>query len=284
MRKTANIVSHYVPKFYLRQWCNENDHLWVHPIDGSEPFKSKPKNFAAIRGLYDSSEIEGIEDVDTESDLSVGEGLFARVWPDIFERIKFNPKTKRNLSRFIAQSVLRRPSHNQTIRDDFHRLKTGLEDQELGPDDEFVVNLGEGDQTTTMREFFNLDQDTDDFLQFCFLGGMRRSLEDIADIFASRTWGVIVSPEPVFVTGDFPIGLFRGTCERPTFAYGTKGTEVVYPLSPTKLLMMNDDFREDGLIYPLEDVGTLNYGVCGASERFVFSATEEIPGVSLLDP
>lgn len=106
MRKTSNIVSHYVPKFYIRQWCDAKDQFWVHPLDGRSPFLSKPKNFAAVRGLYDTSSVRGLENIDTEFDLSVGEGLFSKVWPDIFERIISNPKTKRNLSRFIAQSAL----------------------------------------------------------------------------------------------------------------------------------------------------------------------------------
>lgn len=131
-----------------------------------------------------------------------------------------------------------------------------------------------------MTKFFRLDENTKDSFKRCFISAMSQNLEDIAEIFNNRTWGIVVSEEPVFVTGDFPIGLLRGTCSKRNFGYGTKGTEVIYPLSPTKLLLMSDEFASDGLIYPLEDVGNLNHGICGASTRFIFSVTDEIPGVT----
>jgi len=54
-------LHHYVPQFYLRQWCDANEQLVVYPIDGREPFRANPKNVAAECGLY-SPLTEGLID------------------------------------------------------------------------------------------------------------------------------------------------------------------------------------------------------------------------------
>ena len=78
-------LHHYVPQFYLRQWCDSEGKLLVFPIDGRDPFRAAPRNFAAESKLYSTK--RGAEAVrDTESWLSGWEGLFASKWPDIVDR------------------------------------------------------------------------------------------------------------------------------------------------------------------------------------------------------
>lgn len=104
-----------------------------------------------------------------------------------------------------------------------------------------------------------------------FLLAMHNSIDDIADIFLKRKWGVFVSESPVFITSDCPMTLWRGDSLKPNFGFGTPGTQITYPLTPYKLLMIQDSFEEDGLSYPLQDIGGLNDGPRISASRFYFS-------------
>ncbi len=94
-------LHHYVPQFYLRQWCDEAGKLVVYPLDGRPPFRSTPRNVAAECNLY--TPLRGAPAVrdDHEQRFSGWEGHFSKVWPDIFDRAQ-NPKTRKNLARFLA--------------------------------------------------------------------------------------------------------------------------------------------------------------------------------------
>ncbi|WP_425602308.1 DUF4238 domain-containing protein [Luteolibacter yonseiensis] len=52
---------HFVPQFYLRHWCNHKDRLWVHPMDGKQPYESRANSVAFERGLYSTEDLPDIQ-------------------------------------------------------------------------------------------------------------------------------------------------------------------------------------------------------------------------------
>jgi hypothetical protein len=81
----------------------------------------------------------------------------------------------------------------------------------------------------------------------------------LAEMLLKMRWAVIFSEEPVFVTSDNPV-----TIMHPSLKFrGLKNPEttVGFPLSPTRILMMDNRHGEpDSQYYPLrqDDLGSLN--------------------------
>jgi hypothetical protein len=64
----------------------------------------------------------------------------------------------------------------------------------------------------------------------------------LAEIFLQKRWSVIFSEKPVFVTSDRPVAKYHQSKE--VFGFGTEGTFVNFPISPTRLLVMDDMHHE----------------------------------------
>jgi hypothetical protein len=271
-RKTES--HHYVPQFYLRQWCGTDGKMWIKPVDGRSPFRASPKNFAAENGLYDTSDIPEFSALDQEGDLGAIEGLFDSRWPEVFDGT-MDPATKMNISRFLALMHLRHPrvkKHVQESNSVFRRLVEMTEGKEqieiVTPNGEIHILLKSDVEAYA--------SDTPENIKAGFIYSMRRSIEDLATALNSRKWGVIFTKggAPVFITGDCPLVLQRGSCTRRTFGFRTPGTVITFPISPSKMLRIGDDFAVDGLHYPLVALGDLNDAVVLEAERFVFSSVE----------
>jgi hypothetical protein len=269
-----NESHHFVPQFYLRHWCGPDGKMWIYPVDGRSPFRASPKNFAAENGLYDSSDLPELGSFDHEAELSKLEGLFDSRWPDIFNGIG-DQKTKMNISRFLALTHLRHPRNKEDVQKlnaMFRRMVELAEGRE-----EFEI-IGVNGERVMIRssDVKAYASDTPENTKAGFLMTMRQSVEDLAAILAARKWGVIFTEggEPAFVTCDDPLVKQRGTSTRRTFGFGTPGTVITFPISPSKMLRIADDFAEDGQHYPLIDVGDLNSGTILNAVRFVFSPVE----------
>ena len=269
-RKKEN--HHFVPQSYLRNWCAADGKMWVHPLDGRSGFRATPQNFATEKGLHDTSDIPELADFDFEGELSTVEGLYSSRWLDFFNDTT-NPRTKMNISRFIALFHLRNPIQRETIREvnaGFRALVERVGDQEKI---DFITPDGKTLSVRT-QDIRNFTTDTPINIKTGFLVQMRTAVEDLAKVLFARKWGVIYAPDsaPVFITSDCPVVLHRGTSTRENFGFRTPGTEITFPISPSKMLKISDRFEQDGLHYPLLRLGDLNEGTVMTAERFIFSA------------
>lgn len=269
-----NESHHYVPQFYLRHWCAADEKMWIYPVDGRKEFRASPKNFAAENGLYDTSSVPHLAARNQESDLSRLEGLFDSRWPDIFNGIT-TPATKMNLARFVALMHLRHPRRKEQVQR-VNALFRKMVELTGGKDLIRVRGVNGEEMKIRKTDIETFASDTPENTKAGFLTSMRNSVEDLAVVLGARKWGVIHTEngEPAFVTGDCPVVLHRGTCNRRTFGFGTPGTVVTFPITPSKMLRIADDFADDGLHYPLLQLGDLNDGTINAADRFVFSAKQ----------
>lgn len=97
----------------------------------------------------------------------------------------------------------------------------------------------------------------------------------LAKILLKKRWSVVFSDDKHFITSDKPVGVQHGS--REFFGIGTTGTVVVFPLSPTRILMMNDQHQEPAnQYYPLkrDNVGAFNYAIWHAATRFMITGRQ----------
>lgn len=94
----------------------------------------------------------------------------------------------------------------------------------------------------------------------------------LAELLLEKRWSVVFSESDHFVTSDKPVALqnFR----KSTFGVGTEGTIISFPLSPTRLLIMDDMHEEPAnQYYPLMDSnrGAFNSDIWQFGNRFMIT-------------
>jgi hypothetical protein len=270
-------LHHFVPQFYLRQWCDSAGKLWVYPIDGSAPFRASPRQFAAETNLYTPKSGADAVRHDTENWLSGWEGHFAQVWPDIVDRAD-NPRTRANVARFIGTLVARHPKHRDTILElnqFFQRAAASMLNDEdvtfLNRDREMKLKVSD------IREFALTDAES---VRTDFVRLMPPASKAVADALMSRRWLALVSENPSFITSDNPVVLLRGSCWRPKYGLGTPGTIINFAVSPWRFLVLADEWERTFGHGKLDDPIVFIRRIVSGASRFVFAA-EKTDAISL---
>jgi hypothetical protein len=265
-------LHHYIPQFYLRQWCDSDRKLWVYPTSGKSPFRASPRQFAAETNLYTPK--PGAEAVrnDTEVWMSGWEGHFAKVWPDIVDRCD-NPRTRANVARFIGTLVARHPKTRNFVQE----LNTFFQRAAVGKtDDEQIVFLNKDSESklrvSEIREFALTDPDT---VRTDFIRLMPRASKAAAEALMSRRWLVVVSEAPLFITSDNPVVTLRGSCWRPKYGLGAPGTIINFPISPWRFLVLADEWPRTFGHGQISDPAVFVRRVVLGADRFVFAKARE---------
>ena len=82
----------------------------------------------------------------------------------------------------------------------------------------------------------------------------------IANHLLQKRWSVVFATEETFITTDKPVAIHHQSKER--YGFGTEGTMITFPLSPTRMLVLDDMHNEPAnQYYPLK-------GGSGASFNF----------------
>lgn len=249
-----------------------DEKVWQYGFDGRPPVHMGIKNIGFERGLYTHPAKDKVRPLKTEDDLANIESIYASVWPDIVDRAQ-NVQTRHNIARFVALMFVRHPERRESVR----RINEGFRKtvQDLAPDTE-VEFIAEG-RTGKIGVRQILDETNAEATSIAsgFLNVMRSSVEHIASALVARRWGVVFSESPVFITSDCPVVLERGSCQRRTFRFGTPGTQIIFPCSPKRLLVISDDWPHEFAHYKLTDADVFNRMIAQGAVRFVYGSQDD---------
>ena len=195
-----------------------------------------------------------------EEDLAGYESIMASVWPLLAADsvdLHGDQSIQKGLALFVSLLYLRHPhriaevekAHSQLVK----MFDSAPKDQDGLP---LVDRL---EYKGVVRPF-----DNSDWQQYkaagpeekkgMFVNGIRQNATYLAQILMEKRWSVVFSEEPAFITSDAPVAVIHPT--RDVFGVATPGTVVSFPLSPTRVLMMDDRHDQPkGRYYPLSKSG-----------------------------
>ncbi len=269
--KKPNGRHHFVPQFYLRQWADENEKVWQYGFDGRPPIHVGIKNIAFERGLYTHPAKDKVTPLKTEDDLAEIESGYAEIWPGIIDRA-MNIQTRHNIARFIALMFIRHPQRRETVRmmnETWREIVQGLAT-------EAEVEITAEGRVGKIRVQDVLDETKNEFVGSGFLKQMRETLEHIAKTLMARRWGIVFSEKPAFVTSDCPVVLDRGSCQRQVFGFRTPDTLILFPCSPTRLLVISDDWPQKFAHYKLTNADVFNRIIAEGAVRFIYGREHDL--------
>lgn len=275
---------HWVPQFYLRFFATQETRetnqpqVWIfsaNPEDGDETLTSI-RNVCTKRYLY-SPNTSGARTWDLERKLGSIEGALAQVWPALATGYMdlADSTLRKGVSLFVALLHLRHPNMLE-VAQQAHREVVSLFGEmprkaDGTPDVSYVKVKGEVRQFDASDWHAYRAWGKDDHHR-AFVRLIQSEATHIAEILMAKRWSMIVAEHDTFITSDKPVAIQHP--ERRTCGVRTPGSLVFFPVSPTRLLVMDDMHAEPAnRYYPLaiSAVGAHNFNIWYNGSRFMIT-------------
>jgi hypothetical protein len=277
-------AQHWVPQFYLRYFATPDTRetsrprVWIFSKHGGDPKLTSIRNVAAKSHLYTPKDASGSRDWQTEERLGDLESVVSRMWPELangFVDLHESDANRKALALFVSTLHLRHPRSARLTVEMHSQLVTFFET--IPKDSAGNPLVVEFDRRGKVQPF-----DASGYAEYrsagterlrqVFVDDIRANAMWFAEALLEKRWSVVFSSEPVFITTDTPVTIVHRTQER--FGIKTPGTVVSIPLSPTRVLLMDDRVDQPkGQYYPLgsHGPGPFNLEAWLSCERFMIS-------------
>lgn len=277
---------HWVPCFYLRYFATpesrdtEDPLVWALSKYAGEPFLTSVRQIGAQCFIYSPKDGSGKRQWDMEAKLTGLEGAMNSIWPMLANAsvdLQGDEAIRKALALFVSILHLRHPkrlSEVETIHKQIVSMCEGFPKDEAGrPMIESVEHRGIV-QPLDNSSWYDSKAAGPNEKSRMFVDGIRQNATAFAQILLKKRWYVVFSQQPVFITTDTPVAMVNPN--RKVFGLATPGTEVLFPLSPTRVLIMDDRHDQpEGSYYPLLDdtrgSGPFNLTAWHHAERFMIS-------------
>ena len=250
---------HWVPQFYLKEFAIEETkrskkpQVWIFSKTEGDPVRVNVGDIAAKRYLYSPKKKDGSRSWEMENRLAELESAVSMFWPDIARGyVDLNEEdTRKIVALFIATLILRHPDKINTVKQVHGQIVEYLDRlpqdehgnpnvNELETRDGRIIPLDSSDW-----EAYKNSSDADH--QETFIQQLQDNAYRMAKTLRRKRWSIVISEDPIFITTDRPVAIFNQ--KREMFGLETKGTFINFPLSPTRVLVMDDRHEEPASQY-----------------------------------
>lgn len=280
---------HWVPQFYLRHFSappknvGSEAQIWMFSrLDGDrDAHLVGIKNVAVERHLYSPVREDGSRNFEIEKRLAKLEGLMSLRWNDIASRyidLAKDVTLKKVLALFMAVQMLRTKkalSDSLELHDTMVTLFDSLPKNNDGnPKMELLAEPYSKTDPASWSEFKN---PTSERLQQSFAEQIFPVGFDLVDHLLAKRWSIVAAKESVFMTSDCPVVMNHPYKEK--FGIRTKRTMITFPLSPTRMLLLDDDLsRPPNRYWKLKPGGQhwFNLMTWVKCDRFVYAPFDPV--------
>jgi predicted heme/steroid binding protein len=290
--KNRSKHQHWVPQFYLRCFStaetrgSDQPRVWIFSkddADGNETLTSV-RNVCGKRYLYSPIQPDGERNWELDERLDSLESLLGRIWRDV--AIDFvsldDPAIRKGLALFTAVMYLRNPEIRTQVERAHRRLVEFFESitcrADGTPDIQEVELNGQVYEVSTdgWQDFRSWGKNDHDRF---FAQTVKSEAAKIAEMLMQKRWSIVCTDHEAFITTDKPVCMMHESQEK--FGFGTSGTIVIFPLSPQRLLVMDDMHNEPAnQYYPIKEFEAAAYNLMTwrGSGRFLITG-RSIPEV-----
>jgi hypothetical protein len=241
--KNRTKKQHFVPRFYLANFCDEDGYLWTHDSRRGEARRTTPENTGFETNIY-SPEMEGGERFDEiEETLAKIEDVAAPLIKRLLKCEPLDAGDKADMALFMGAMFVRSPAQirqfakqmgdmaswitSMHAERELKSKKAAGESAEI--EEEVLEYLGKKD---ALR--MNVDRRAG-LMSFAQLGSISQIIEEM-------TWSFEVSRDEELITSDNPVFWLatESVQESPYgFGLGHKHAVIPFPLSPSLMLRVD---------------------------------------------
>jgi len=271
MSKQTTKRCHWVPQAYLKAFAADQDQkkIWRFSKNSGDP-ELKPIDKVAVKfHLYSPLDENGRRDDFLEKKLSSLESWFGDpIWKAVcndFPDFKWEPLRKM-VALLVAVSWLRTPTQFEFWKSTHNRIVQSLLQHDRLPD-AFTINGKTYELDHTSWPAFQSASEEEMKLAWNNWIG---SSADIALMLMKMRWAILISDTPEFITSDNPV--LVGDTLGPHRGLTHPDTLVTFPLSPTRILMMDNRHSEpDSQFYRVNSVAATNSLIWRNAIEYMFS-------------
>lgn len=283
---SRSVNQHWVPQFYLREFSTPETRqtkvpqVWIfskRESDGIERL-TNVRNVCAKRYLYSPRDESGERSWEVDDALQGVESLLAQIWPKVTSDFidLGNESIRKALALFIATTHVRHPDNRIALRSMHQKIVDNLDKFPKSADgcpnvDSFIYKGEEFKIETSGWEAYK-KWGEDERHRF-FADTVRTEPGNLAKILLKKRWSVVLAENEHFITSDRPVRVQHQS--KKVFGVGTTDTVISFSLSPTRILIMDDQHQEPAnQYYPLkpDNIGAFNYGIWHAGSRFMVTS------------
>lgn len=250
---------HYVPKFYLKEFATnetyaKKDKAQIHIYDLKNEEKSirNIKTIAYEQYLYSPKDEDNPRSSYMEDKLASIESLMSQIWKEFATtRMGLTPSMKKGISLFIATLILRHPDNIPKNKEKRILMANDILNHIPEGETQFTFSAKGKETIIDLQEVKDSLNSTQYDESIFFIENIEHQSILIIEELMKKKWSIIASEEKVFITSDRPVIISNS--ETGLLGVGSKGVVISLPLSPTRLLILEDNINnEDDLTeYPL---------------------------------
>lgn len=277
---------HWAPQFYLRYFAIQERHrkknkaqVWIFSkdeADGDERLTTV-RAICAKPYLYSPVSESGERGWDLESKLGELETVLGAIWPKLAEDDMDlgDPVLRKELSLFVAVMHLRHPDNLGAVEQIHQSLVAFFEEMPTTsdgiPDVESVEIAGTAYPLDASSWHEYRAWGRNEHHRF-FTHVLESEAVRLAELLMQKRWSMIKSERHTFVTTDKPVVVQHPT--KTNSGLRTPGVIVSFPISPKRMLVMDDRHHEPAnQYYPLQasGAGAINYHLWRNGSRFMIT-------------
>jgi hypothetical protein len=252
MAKQITKRCHWVAQSYLKAFAADSQRrkIWRFSKNDGSPELKRIDKVAVKFHLYAPLDADGRRDDALEKKLADLENWFGEpVWKAVcndFPDFSWEPLRKM-VALLAAVTWLRTPRQFEFWKSTHRQFADFFSQHETLPDADTINGRRAMLDHASWPHFHNATEEDMKVAWNDWLG----SSAEVAAMFMEMRWAVVVSHTPVFITSDNPV--LVGDTLGPHRGLKHPDTMVTFPLSPTRVLMMDNRHSEpDAQFYPLK--------------------------------
>jgi len=212
--------------------------------------------------LYSPKNADGSRDFTAEDSLAEIESLLSQRWPELandFVDMNSVPLRK-GLSLFLATLLLRHPAHKSRMANAHNKIVAAIDAQPKDAAGNPMVSsvvLGNRELKFDPSEWKHYSSWGEDDFHRGFVRSIQEDTIFIAKILLKKRWSVVYSETPAWVTSDNPFFIISPHLRN--YQVGAPAAMAMFPISPTRILCLDELKEPDGQYYPIRAKGESLY-------------------------
>jgi len=275
---------HWVPQFYLNYFATPNSRqtdqpqVWIFSKHHGDPIEklTNVRNVCGKRYLYSPLDEDGERNWDLEEQLGNLESTLAQVWPMLADGDVDleNTTIRMGVSLFAAVMYIRNPEVRREVEEIHKVLLRFFESMPTNRDGiplvKSIEHKGRVQQfdPSGWHDYRTWGKNEHDRF---FTDTVWSEAMYIAQLLMKKRWSVVCSDHDAFITSDRPVSLHHEELE--VVGFGTSGVSIMFPLSPRRMLVMDDLYEEPANHYwhLRGNIAAFNFNVWRKSSRFLIT-------------
>lgn len=273
-----------MPQFYLRYFATDETRdtrqpqVWIFSrdeADGEEKL-THVRNVCGKRYLYSPVQLDGLRNWDLDEKLDDVESVLSSLWPQLAsDMVRLDDGAiRKGLALFVAIMHLRNPHVRKGVERIHSQLVQLYESVPNLDDGRTTIAVEIGGRKYTLapegRHQYRAWSKDDHDRFFAYI--VQSEAVHIAEILLLKRWSVVFANVDTFITSDRPVSIQHP--DQNTAGFATSGALIFFPLSPKRLLIMDDLHNEPpNQYYPLQEVnaGGFNLAIWRGGSRFMIT-------------